>query len=98
MPTITFKAKVRTIYNMDNTPAWQEIPVPTLTRSHTDMAAWRKHPKFGGWANSDMFPAILNRQAREVIGRQTTIRLDNIPAGVTVDTSGFLAVVTIEVA
>lgn len=47
--------------------------------------------------NSDLFPGMLNRAARQVIGEyREWAYLDELPAGVTVDTSKFLAVVRIE--
>lgn len=98
MAQIQFRAKVVTVYNHDDTPAWQYVTVPKLARSHCDMAAFRKHPKYGSYANSDLFPAMLERIAREVVGPYSRdLRLDKAPANVTIDASGFLALVTIEV-
>lgn len=94
MPNIKFKAKVRTMYNVDDTVAYQYIEVPEFTRSHCDMNEFRKHDKF--YANSDLFPAILRRIKRDVFGGKH-LRLDAVPPNVTVDTSKFLAVVTVEV-
>lgn len=98
MAKIQFRAKVASVFNHDEneTLAWQTVKVPTLTRSHCDMNEFRKHPKFGGFANSTMFPAILSRIARDV-APYGYIKLNNVPNNVTVDTSGFLALVTIEV-
>lgn len=93
--TISFRAKVETIYNVDETVAWQHIKVPKLERRHCDMDAFRRHPKFGGLANSDLFPNLLSRIKRDHLGEY--VRLDRVPANVTVDTSGFLAVVSLEV-
>ena len=59
------------------------------------MADFRRHPKYGSYANSDLFPSILSRRAKE-LGVGEYIKLDSVPAGVTVDTTGFLALVTIE--
>ena len=94
MATISFKAKVRDVFNPDETLAYQIVAVPTLTRSHCDMAAFRRHPKFGSYANSDLFPNLLAKLRSERLGDH--IRLDRIPGGVAVDTSGFLAVVTVD--
>lgn len=94
MATVTFKARPEKIYNMDDTLAYERIKVPALTRSHCDMPAFRKHPKFGGWANSDLFLGMLNKQVRALTGNH--IRLGAAPAGVTLDSSGFLTAVTIE--
>ena len=96
MATITFRTKPEVIYNMDDTVAYTRIRVPVFTRSHCDMAAFRKHDKLGGIANSDIFPNALARIRRDRVGEY--IRLDSeLPDGVTVDTSGFLTKVSIEV-
>lgn len=95
--TIQFKAKVQTVYNMDDTVAWQFVKVPKLTRSHCDMPSFRSHPKFGGLANSDLFPNLISGQLK-LHNIKEDIRLDRIPECVTIDTSGFLAVVTIVLA
>lgn len=99
-PTITFKAKIKEGYCYD--PAQQNlilaryIPVPTFTRNHCDMNAFRIHRRFGDYANSDLFPAIL-RRLRGKIFPDGQLRLDSIPPGVAVDESKFLAVVTVDV-
>ena len=92
--TLTFRAKVKTVYNHDDTPAWRYVAVPVLARSHCDMHEFRTHAKYGGLANSDLFPNILSRIRRDV---GAEIRLDRIPANVKIDESGFLARVTITV-
>ena len=66
MPRITFKAKPYTIQNVDGSNKRLAIDVPTLTRSHCDMHAFRIHPKFGSYANSDLFPSLLRRITRIV--------------------------------
>lgn len=95
MATISFQAKLETVWNLDDTPAYQCVKVPTLDRKHCDMPAFRKHPRFGSYANSDLFRGILARIKRERLGEY--IRLDRVPDGVTIDTSGFLVRVSIEV-
>lgn len=95
MSIVTFKAKPETIHNADNTVAYRRVKVPTLTRGHCDMDAFRKHPKFGPYANSDLFANLLAKQLRDrAIGPY--IRLDRLPSCVTVDLSGFLATVTVD--
>lgn len=95
MPAVTFKAKVETVYNMDETIAYRRIKVPSLARRHCDMEAFRKHPCYGGWANSDLFSALLARAAKTAeVGPY--IRLDRVPACASVDESGFLATVTLD--
>ena len=96
--TIEFKGKAETVFNMDDTVAWVQVKVPKLERRHCDMAAFRSHPKYGGLANSDLFPNVLTRIARDVATTSDGyLRLDRVPENVTVDMSGFLAVVRIYV-
>ena len=96
---VAFRAKVETVYHMDGSVAWRQVRVPTLARKHCDMTAFRAHARFGGLANSDLFPGILARLRRDTLGGadRDYLRLDRLPAAVTVDTSGFLALVTIAV-
>lgn len=96
MPRITFKAKPETVYNIDGTPAYDRIKVPAIKRRHCDMAAFRAHPRFGSYANSDLFANLLARQLREA-GIGAYIRMNKMPACVNVDASGFLASVTINI-
>jgi hypothetical protein len=96
MATIQFKAKAHRVENADGTLAYMMIDFPKLTRSHCDMAAFRQHPRYGGIANSDLFPNALSRIASD-IAPAAFIRTDRVPDGVDVDLSGFLARVTIEV-
>jgi hypothetical protein len=95
---IEFKAKVQTMYNVDDTPAYDYIAVPEFKRSHVDMAAARNHPKYGGLANSDLFPGVLARIRKDVLNGRAYLRVCDLPANVTVDTSGFLAKVTVNCA
>jgi hypothetical protein len=95
---IQFKSKMQAVYNMDDTVAYQYVAVPTFKRSHVDMNAARNHPKYGSYANSDMFPGMLARIRKDLIQGSLGIRMDRLPDNVTVDTSGFLANVTIDVA
>lgn len=97
MPIIAFKAKRQRVMNADGTDGYTFVQIPKITRAHCDMAAFRAHPKFGGYANSDLFPSIIKRALhRHGIGQ--VIRSDRpLPDGVTVDDSGFLTVVRIQV-
>lgn len=96
MARIQFRAKPEQVFHMDGALAYERIRVPVLTRSHCDMAAFRGHAKWGGFANSGLFPTILTRIRKQVFGGDY-IRLDSLPDGVAVDTSGFLAVVSADV-
>jgi len=97
MPRITFKAKVEPIYDVDGTLAYELVKVPEITRAHCDMHAFRTHAKFRSYANSDLFQNVLKR-ALKAQGVASHLRLDALPSNVTVNTSAFLATVTIDVA
>ena len=97
MATIQFKAKVQQIYNTDNTLAYEYIQVPALDRKHCDMAAFRTHPKYGSYANSDLFVGMLKRIRHDLFGEHGILKLNDIPNTVRVDTSKFLAVVSFDV-
>lgn len=90
---IQFKGKVQTMYNIHDIVAYEYIQVPVLDRKHCDMNAFRTHPKYGSYANSDLFPGMLSRIRKDKFGG-TVLKLNAVPEGVHVDTSGFLAVVT----
>ena len=96
MARIEFKAKVQTMWNMDDTIAYTYIQVPQLDRKHCDMHAFRTHEKYGGLANSDLFKGVL-KGIRARFFKDGWLRLNSVPDGVLVDTSGFLAKVTIDV-
>lgn len=98
MNRIQFRAKVQTVhYARHDAPDHMYIQVPELKRSHCDMNWFRRSRRFGSYANSDLFLSMLKREMGRM-GVESRIRLDRpFPAGVTVDTSGFLALVTIEV-
>lgn len=95
MATVSFKAKIETIYNVDDTVAYRRIKVPTITRRHCDMHAFRTHRKYGGFANSDLFASVLVR-ALKTAGVGGYLRLDALPDAVTVNEQAFLALVRIE--
>jgi len=90
MMTIKFRTKLK---DVDGRPA---VFVPELKRSHCDMPAFRKSRRFGGYANSGLFLGLLHRTVKE-LGLPKWFFVDECPAFVTVDDSGFLATVTFEV-
>lgn len=94
--TITFKAKPQRVMTMEDTLHYEFVKVPALTRAHCDMAAFRSSKKFGDYANSDFFLSMAKR-ALMAMGVGPTIKLNAVPAGVTIDTNGFLATVTITI-
>lgn len=105
--TLQFKAKVQDgICPETGRTLYQFIDLPTFRRSHCDMPAFRRHPKLGSLANSNMFEGILARERKRLFGPMARIFLpvdgQPLPRGasappecVHIDTSGFLAVVTI---
>jgi hypothetical protein len=94
---ITFKAKPVELFNPDGELVTHMVKIPELTRSHCNAAAFRTHPRWRGLANSDLLPAVLRRLRGAAFGRHTEwLRFDQVPPGVTVDSSGFLAVVSID--
>lgn len=98
MARIQFKAKAEDFwYAGEDAPRYRRVKVPTLGRKHCDMHAFRTHAKYGAYANSDLFPAMLARLKRERFGSSGYIRLDEVPEGVQVDASGFLVSVSFEV-
>jgi hypothetical protein len=101
MARIEFKAKVQTVYNMDHSVAYRYVQVPAFDRKHCDMCAFRTHPKYGGLANSDLFQGILRRIRDErfpwSVNGAKAFKTDAVPDGVTLDESGFLATVTLNV-
>ena len=98
MSRINFKGKIESVYYAgDALPSYRRIKIPELARRHCDMASFRQHPKYGSYANSDLFAGILKRIKADTFGGKEYLRLDAIPAGVTVDESGFLAEVSFNV-
>ena len=98
MAKITYKAKIRTVYNVDGSVAWRYVDIPKIGRHHCDMDAFRndRASGFDGIANSDLFLGAINSLVRRMAGGRDTFRLDAIPDGFQVDESGFLAVITID--
>lgn len=98
MPTITFKAKKEHMSlfadNGDLMPGRRVVKVPKLTQNHCNMHEFRTHSRYGSFANSDMFPSMIARAVKS-LGIKSFIDMDSPPDNVTVDDTGFLAVVTI---
>lgn len=94
---IKFRGKIREMRYTDGTLARRYISVPKIQRHHCDMGAFRSSRRFGSYANSDLFPAMINRELERLGIRRLAIDLENVPECVSVDQSGFLAAVTIEV-
>lgn len=97
MASITFRAKVHTMHDADGTALYAYVEVPKFKRSHCDMGAMRSHRKYGSYANSDLFLGMLDRIRRDLMQGKAYLRLDELPENVDIDTTGFLAAVSIEV-
>ena len=96
MAKITFKAKIKTIYNHDDIPDYDIVMVPKFKKHHCDMNAFRSHPKYGSYANSDLFEGILARVRRD-IAPHGFWRIDNLPDNVKIVEPGYLTVFEVEV-
>jgi len=94
--TIGFRTKVQHYTDADGVRR-EYLIVPELKRHHCDMGAFRQHARYGSYANSDLFPGMLKRIRSERFGESGWLKLHAVPDGVSVDTSGFLARVTIAV-
>lgn len=68
------------------------VKVPVLTASHCDMHAFRTQSRLSGLANSQIFPAALQRAAKTA-GVHGWLLLDSLPAGVTAQ-QGYLTTIT----
>ena len=93
---ITYKGKLRRTVYADGTLAYEYVTVPKLTEKHCDMRAASQHPKYGMWASSTLFPGQLAGIKRRYFPKGE-VRLNDLPDGVNVNTSGYLAVVTVDV-
>lgn len=95
--TISFKGKAEDVHDADTDEvSYRRIRVPALDRRHCDMSAFRKHPNFARFANSTMFPAVIAGALKNIgVHAGGYIRFDQLPDGVSVDSSGFLTRITI---
>lgn len=91
MRAIQFKTKVRQITEHDGTRSQYIDFKRKLTKSDCTLK-----PHEHMYYNSDVFISILNRVYRRIIGEHTEWkRVQDLPSEITLDTSRFLAVVTI---
>ena len=101
---ISFKAKIKTSRWDDNTIARRYLKFPALTQAHYSQSEARAHPKYGNLANWDGFPSILRSAACKAGVRKNAagcwIELPptaELPPTITVDETGFLALVTVDI-
>ncbi len=104
MAKVQFRAKIETVYNMDDTVAYRRVKVPKLKQSHCDMSAMRMHSnsRISGFSNPDLFPNILAGYRREIFGQNIDtfegyVRLDKMPERVTVVEKGLFATVSFDI-
>ena len=92
---IQFKTKIQNVYNHDDSLAYRRINVPRIERKHCqNLQAFRTSKRFGYYANSDLFSGMLRGSVLS-LGIVDFINADNAPGCVSIDETGFLAVVTI---
>lgn len=92
---VRFKTKPVKYQDLSDKNFYEYIKVPRISRSHCDMGAFRQSKRFGGYANSDLFPGMINRAVAELI-HKGKFRADQKPIGVTTE-PGFLTTVIIDV-
>jgi hypothetical protein len=88
--TIRYKTKVKYMYG-DND---EKIPYIEFKREvkRAD-CSMRRHERT--YYNSDLFPSMLNRVHKQLTNNKEWCRLTDLPEHISIDTSKFLAVVTI---
>ena len=87
---ITYKTKVRELCDADGSPKPYIDYKRALTRRDCNL-----RPHEHDYYNSDMFIGMLNRAHKAATGGREWCCLCDLPTGVTVDATGFLATVTI---
>jgi hypothetical protein len=90
--TIEFRTKPQEVYYGETLRRY--VKVPELTTRHCDMNAFRCSRRFGSYANSTLFSALLAR-AVKAMGIENRIWEEQTIAGVEIDKTGFLWVVKI---
>lgn len=88
---VQFKTKVKKMHQADDTVREYVEYKRKLVRTDCNL-----RPQDHAYFNCDMFPSMLNRAYEDVTNRREWVYLDSLPDGVTVDTSKFLAVVTVK--
>ena len=95
MLTITFTVKMKPVYFVDGSLAWEGAPLPKKLASYADRDAFRQSRRFGAYANSDLFESILQREVKR-LGVSSYLKLGQLPECVTVETA-FMSTVTIAI-
>ena len=88
MKTATITFKVKPVLLDDGTFV---VPVPKkFKKTHCDMNAFRTHPKYGAYANSDPFDGILARIRLDNFGTRDGFTMSEKPENVKVSEGNFL--------
>ena len=87
---VTYRVKVRTMTFTDGAKRSYIDFKKKLSRADCNLK-----PHQHDYYNCDLFPAMLNNAHRKAIGDRDWQYLDALPPAVKVDTSGFLAEVTV---
>ena len=87
---IEFKTKPFPVIQADESKRMAIKLKQTLGRTDCNL-----QPSDHAYFNSDLFPTILNKAYQQIVNNRTWLYLDELPEGVIVDTSKFLAVVRI---
>jgi hypothetical protein len=95
MLTITFKTKIKPVHYADDSLAYKGFPLPKTLARYADRQAFRQSKRFGSYANSDLFEALLAREVKR-LGVPAYIKLGSVPACVTIE-PGFMSTVTISI-
>lgn len=86
--TITYKTKVKNLSTGEQFIDYKK----TVTRKDCDLLP-HQHPMY----NSDFFGGILNKAHKKAINNRDWCRLSELPSNVSIDTTGFLAEVSIKI-
>lgn len=95
---ITYKQKIQEIICPKTYKVKPGIRIPLkFSSAHYSHSDGVNDQYFTNYINSALLPAAFNRRlAEKGLRHGLGIALDNLPDSVTVDTSGFLAVITID--
>ena len=85
---VTFKTKVK-----QQTDGPDFIDMKKAITKHDCCKAANGH----SLSNSTLFPSLINRAYRAALNGQYCVTLDKLPAGISIDTTKFLAVVSLEI-
>lgn len=91
--TITFKTKIKSMSYAGET---ENIPYINY-KVNISKNDCNLRPCDHDWYNSDMFNHMLKNAYRKAIRGKTWVKLSELPDNVTIDTSKFMAVVTVHI-